>query len=153
MLGTLKIRLLPSRLLAAILVLAHAAAIAVVLIVELPQWIMVVAIALLIAQCAVVVRRQAFLTGANAATAIEITSDHRLNVETRSEGWCEYAVLGSSYVTPYLTVLNLRKSGTRVARHVLLLPDSLNADDFRKLRVWLRWKEDSANSSGRAANP
>ena len=149
----LRIRLTPSRLLAAVLVLAHAAAIAAVLMVELPQWLKVVAIALLIAQCAVVVRRQAFLTGANAATAIEITSDHRLNVETRSAGWCEHEVLGSTYVTPYLTVLNLRRSSTRVARHVLLLPDSLNADDFRKLRVWLRWKEDTANSSRRAANP
>ena len=149
----LRIRLTPSRLLAAVLILAHAAAIVVVVMVELPQWLKVVAIALLIAQCAVVVRRQALLRGANAATAIEITSDHRINVESRSAGWCEYEVLGSSYVAPYLTVLNLRQSGTRVAKHVLLLPDSLNTDDFRKLRVWLRWKEDSANSSGRAANP
>jgi toxin CptA len=149
----LRIRLTPSRLLAAMLILAHTAAIALVLMVELPQWLKVVAMVLLIAQCAVAVRRQAFLTGADAATAIEITSDHRINVETRAAGWCEYEVLGSTYVTPYLTVLNLRQSGTRSARHVLLLPDSLNADDFRKLRVWLRWKEDSANSSRRAANP
>ncbi|MEO8442027.1 MAG: protein YgfX [Betaproteobacteria bacterium] len=149
----LKIPLKPSRLLAAIVLLAHAAAIAVVLIVELPQWLKVVAIALLFAQCVAVVRRQAFLMGATAATAIEITSDHRINVETRAAGWCEYEVLGSTYVTPYLTVLNLRQSDTRVARHVLLLPDSLNADDFRKLRVWLRWKEDSANASKRAENP
>ena len=149
----LRIRLTPSRLLAAVLTLAHAAAITVVLVVELPQWLKVVAIVLLIAQCALIVRRQAFLSGADAATGIEITSDHRINVETRSAGWCEYDVLGSTYVTPYLTVLNLRQAGARAAMHVLLLPDSLNADDFRKLRVWLRWKDDNANPARRAANP
>jgi|SRR5258705_5285270 toxin CptA len=148
----LRISLRPSRLLAAILLLAHAAAITAVLMVELPRWLKVVAIALLVAQCVVVVRRQAFLMGADAATAIEVTSDHRMNVETRSSGWCEYDVLGSTYVTSYLTVLNLRRPGNRMAKHVTLLRDSLNADDFRKLRVWLRWKEGSAKSSRRAAN-
>jgi toxin CptA len=54
--------------------------------------------------------------------------------------------LGTTYVTPYLTVLNLRGHGERGARHVTLLPDSLHAEDFRKLRVWLRWKEDRANA-------
>jgi toxin CptA len=132
--------------------LAYGAAITAVLMVELPQWFKVVAITVLIAQCVVVVRRRAFLLGADAATAIEVTSDHRMSVETRSSGWCEYDVLGSTYVTPYLTVLNLRRPGNRMAKHVALLPDSLNADDFRKLRVWLRWKEDSAKSSRRAAN-
>ena len=148
----LRISLRPSRLILSILLLAHGAAITTVLMVELPRWLQVIAIALLFAQCLVVVRRQAFLMGAEAATAIEVTSDHRLNVETRSSGWCEYDVLGSTYVTPYLTVLNLRRPGNRMAKHVPLLPDSLNADDFRKLRVWLRWKEDSAKSSRRAAN-
>ena len=148
----LRIGLRPSRLLAAILLLAYGAAITAVLMVDLPQWFKVVAIAVLFAQCVVVVRRRAFLLGADAATAIEVTSDHRMSVETRSSGWCEYDVLGSTYVTPYLTVLNLRRPGNRMAKHVALLPDSLNADDFRKLRVWLRWKEDSAKSSRRAAN-
>jgi toxin CptA len=149
----LRVRLRPSGLLVAVLTVAHAAAITIVLMVDLTLWLQAIAVALLIAQCVLVVRRQALLAGAGAVIAIEVTSDHRFNAETRAAGWCEYDVLGSTYVTPYLTVLNLRQPGKRGARYVTLLPDSLNAEDFRKLRVWLRWKEDSAKSSRRAANP
>ena len=146
----LKISVGPSHLLAAILSVAHAVAIALVLSVDLPLWIKLVATALLSVQATIVVRRQALLRGRGAATAIEITSDHKLNLETRAGGWREYAVLGSTYVTPCLTILNLREPGNRLARRIVLLPDSLHAEDFRKLRVWLRWKVDNAGSEGAA---
>ena len=82
----------------------------------------------------------------DSALALEVSSDHQFSMQTRASGWSEYDVLGTTYVTPYLTVLNLRGHGERGARHVTLLPDSLHAEDFRKLRVWLRWKEDRANA-------
>lgn len=142
----LKITLRPSWLLAGILTLAHAAAIAVVLLVGIPLWIKIIATAVLIAQWLIVVRQRALLRGPNVALAIEITSDHEINLRTRASGWREYDVLGYTYVTPYLTILNLRQSGDRTTSHVALLPDSLEAEDFRKLRVWLRWKQDRAKS-------
>ncbi len=142
----LRISLRPSRLLAVLLTLAHAAAISIVLIVNLPHWLKAVASVVLIVQWVLAVRRQALLQGAGAVTALEVTSDHRVNIETRSAGWCEYDVLGSTYVTSYLTILNLRQSGNRAAKHVPLLRDSLNSEDFRQLRIWLRWKQDSVRS-------
>lgn len=48
-------------------------------------------------------------------------------------------VLPDSFVAHYLTVLNLRTSGTRRQRNLLILPDSCNSTLFRRLRVWLRW--------------
>jgi hypothetical protein len=36
--------------------------------------------------------------------------------------------------------LNLNANGERLARHVVILPDAINSEDFRKLRVLLRWK-------------
>ncbi len=60
--------------------------------------------------------------------------------------WGECEVLGSTYVMPFLTILNLRDGDSGALRRVTLLPDSLEADDFRQLRVWLRWKKDSAQS-------
>ncbi len=146
----LRISVGPSHLLAAIMVVAHAAAIALVLSVDLPLWMILGATALLCVQATIVVWRQALLRGQGAATAIEITSDHKLNLETRAGGWREYDVLGSTYVTPCLTILNLREPGNRRTRRIALLPDSLHAEDFRKLRVWLRWKEDNAESEGAA---
>jgi toxin CptA len=67
-------------------------------------------------------------------------------------------ILGSSFVAPYLTVLELRplepsagSSGTGIRewwrkrwkhrpRSVVILPDAIDAEAFRQLRVLLRWK-------------
>jgi toxin CptA len=147
----LRISLKPSRLLAAILTLAHAGAIAIVLMVDIPLVASLIAIALLLLN-SMLVGRRSLMRDADAPAAIEITSDHKLNMQTASSGWCEYDVLGCTYVTTYLTIINLRQAGSRFARHVTLLPDSLHAEDFRKLRVWLRWKEDSLKLARRVGN-
>jgi toxin CptA len=47
--------------------------------------------------------------------------------------------LRDSLVTPYLTVLNVLPQGARFSRSVVILPDSLDAESFRQLRVWLKW--------------
>jgi toxin CptA len=52
----------------------------------------------------------------------------------------EASLLGTSFVSPYLAVLNLKPGNSRLARHIVLLPDSLEKEEFRQLRVLLRWK-------------
>lgn len=49
-------------------------------------------------------------------------------------------VLADSLVTPFITVLNMLPQGAYLARSVIILPDSLDAESFRQLRVWLRWR-------------
>ena len=112
------------------------------MIVDLPLWAKIIAAALLLVHLVVTVKRQALLLGAGAAVAVEISSDNKLSVQIRTGGWDEYEVLGSTYAMPYLTVLNLRQRDSRAIKRITLLPDSLHADDFRKLRAWLRWKDD-----------
>jgi toxin CptA len=58
----------------------------------------------------------------------------------------ECEVLGGTYVMPYLTVLSLRRLGSGASMRLALCPDSLQAEEFRQLRVWLRWKKGSAKS-------
>lgn len=141
----LKISLRPSRLLAGILTLAHGAAIAIVMSVNLPLWAKIIAATILLVHLLVVARRQALLLAADSAVAVEVSSDNRISVQARSGAWNEYEVLGSTYAMPYLTVLNLRQHDGRARKRITLLADSLHADDFRKLRVWLHWKgEDGA---------
>ena len=142
----LKISLRPSWLLAALLALAHSAAIASVLLTGIPPWVQVVAAAGLTLNLIVCIWRQALMRGANSAVAIEIRSDNTLAVQARHGAWREYAVLGNTYVSPYLTVLNLQQADAKVIKRIALLPDSLDAEDFRKLRVWLRWKEARATT-------
>jgi toxin CptA len=72
--------------------------------------------------------------------ALRISSDNAFSVQTRRGEWRECEVLGSTYVTAFLTVLNFRVSGARRVRSVVLMSDSMAADDFRRLRVWLRWR-------------
>lgn len=140
------INLRGSWLLAVILALAHGAAIAIVLLVSIPLWVQLFAAAILAVHLVVVVRRQALLLTPHSAVAIQISSDNKLSVQTRHGEWSEYAVLGNTYVAPYLTVLNLRHIDSRASRRVTILPDSLDAEDFRKLRVWLRWNEGRGTS-------
>jgi toxin CptA len=54
---------------------------------------------------------------------------------------------GDSFVTDWLTILVLAQEGRRRARHVVITPDNVDAGDFRRLRVWLRW------AGHRAAKP
>lgn len=42
-------------------------------------------------------------------------------------------------VTPWLCVLRLRLLESNKVLNLTLLPDSLNAADYRQLRLWLRW--------------
>ena len=140
------ISLRASWLLAAILALGHGAAIAIVLLVSLPPWAKLIAAAALIVHLLIVARRQALLLTPDSAVAIEIGSDNILSVKARRGEWSEYAVLGDTYVTSYLTVMNLQQADTRAVKRVAILPDSVDAEDFRKLRVWLRWNEGRGTS-------
>jgi len=42
------------------------------------------------------------------------------------------------FVSPWLTTIRWRPSGTRFDRTILVLPDMLAEESFRELRVWLR---------------
>jgi len=62
-----------------------------------------------------------------------------LQVTERGGRSHQVTVLSSSFVAPYLTVLNLQEieSGRRFS--AVLLADNTQSESFRQLRVWLRW--------------
>ena len=69
-------------------------------------------------------------------TGLELDADNCFRL-CRAEAW-QTAQLLDAFVTPLLTVIRLRleNGGTGV---VTLLPDSLAEDDFRRLRIRLKW--------------
>jgi toxin CptA len=140
----LNIELRPSRVMAGILTLVHGAAIAAVIAVSPPLAAAIGGSAILLVHWAYSVRRHALLLPPGATVALEFSSAHQLSVKSRAGTWCECEVLGSTYVMPFMTVLNLRRKDDGGFSHLVLLPDSLHTEDFRKLRAWLRWKEDGA---------
>ena len=138
----MKITLQPSRILTAILVLAHGAAIAMVALAGMPLWLELIAIAALAASLVFELRQTALLRAPDAVITLEIASDDKFSIQTRRGEWIECELLGSTYVASFLTILNLKALDGGRSKHAVILPDSLDEEDFRKLRVWLRWKRD-----------
>ena len=129
----------PSRLLATVLVLAHAAAVATVFPLQIPlEWkaALLVAIATSLVRS---LRRDALLRSPHAIVELEVSNRERASMRTRSGEWRSARILGTSCVTSVLTTLNLRVEGFRTTRHVLLVGDNVDPEDFRKIRVLLRW--------------
>lgn len=84
--------------------------------------------------------RDAALHSAHAIIALEIKDDGAISFQTRSGAWVDCTLLGSSYVSPRLTILHLRPGRRKGTRRVIIVPDNMDSRDFRRLRMWLRWK-------------
>ena len=54
-------------------------------------------------------------------------------------GWHTTPEVSGGTLVPWLTVIGLKEDGRRL-QPLLLLPDSLESDKLRELRVWLRWR-------------
>jgi toxin CptA len=136
----LTIRLGVSWALATLLLVAHGAVMALMLMVEIPWWLKGIAVAALAANLTLQIRQSVLLLTDDSAIALEVSGDNAFIVQTRRGKRVEYDVLGSTFVSARVTVLNLRAVDNGRGRNVVIFADAVNADDFRKLRVWLRWK-------------
>jgi len=136
----LRVGLRPSRWLTAILAVAHGNAATMVALVPIALWLQIACISALALSLVICVRRIALLRDPDSVAALEISTDNVLTVQTQSGGRVECVVLPSTYVAAYLSVLNLREIDRGSVRHVIVVRDSADADDFRNLRTWLRWK-------------
>ncbi len=81
----------------------------------------------------------AALHAADAIVSLEIGEQGGIAFLTRGGAWHDCEPLGSSFVSRHLTIVNLRPSGQRRTRYAILMPDNVDARDFRHLRMWLRW--------------
>ncbi len=136
----LNVRLKPSWYLALWLCVAHAIAIGMVLALPLPIGLKLVTTLVICISLVFYFMRNARLAAPNSIIALEVKEDCTCAIETRSGKRLDCILLPTSYVSVSLTILNLKADGEMLARHVVILPDSLNPEDFRKLRVLLRWK-------------
>ena len=117
---------------------AHSAAVFLLLWLPLPWWLIAVASAAVIASAASSINRQALRRGKHAVRALEFSDRETLRARIGDNQWHGGRLLGSSTVGAGLAVLNLRLDG-KGTTHVVITGDSVDGDDFRRLRVWLRW--------------
>jgi len=126
-------------MLAAVLVIGHAAAIAVAA-AALPNSVWTLGLhGAIVLNGAWATWRHALLRHPGSVIALELRGEPGCNLRLQSGAWLECEILPSSYVTPQLIVLNLARDGSRFRRHVVIFPDSIAPDVHRRLRVRLRW--------------
>ena len=85
-------------------------------------------------------KRDGLLALPNSIIALHVHSDCQCEVKIKQGEWIEAELLGTSFVAPYLTVLNFKVPGKRLAWHSVIFPDAVDREDFRQLRVLLKWK-------------
>ena len=134
-----RVQITPSAWLAIALCAAHFAAAGTVWWVPMPVWVKTLLIIAITASLIFHLARNAALHAPDAIVALEIKEQGGISFQTRRGEWLACELLGSSFVSRHLTIVNLRPQGQRLARHVILVPDNVDARDFRRLRMWLRW--------------
>lgn len=90
-------------------------------------------------------RRDGLLAAPKSIIHIRFDHNGKCAYQTRDGTGFEATLLGSTLSTPWLSVLNLKPDGRWLARHVVIFPDSADAETLRKLRVLLRWKHPDSN--------
>ncbi|MDZ4253818.1 MAG: protein YgfX [Sulfuritalea sp.] len=116
--------------------LAHLAAAAAVLASHVPSWLAALLLLLLGASLA---RLRRLLPVA----ALMLGGDGRLQTVDADGTASEATVHPHTLVLSFLIVLLYRQHGR--LRALTLPGDSLSAEDFRQLRLWLRWRSTAAN--------
>lgn len=130
----LTLELQPSYRLALLLAVAHLCAVAAAWLLSIPWWIKLALLAVILASAGHQLLR---LTGQSRIRRLILKDEGYLEFLREDGTSGEARVHPQTTVTPLLVVLLLRQAGRIEA--LALLPDALDAEDFRLLRLWLRW--------------
>lgn len=135
----LEIALRPSRLLTGWLVVGHALAIGCVVIAPMDVAAQVPAILALIASAAWQTLAHGLRRFPGSVVGLHWDADGGVTVRLRDGRELPARIQADSFVSPYLTVVRL-KANEMLSRAVIVLPDTLDPNTFRRLRVWLKWR-------------
>lgn len=130
----------PSRQLAILLFVVHLGSFGLLWPLTVPFWIKAMIAGLLAASLIYYLRQDALLTSGTAVTAFTLTDAQKCIMTTRSGAIIKGNLLANTFVSPYLTVILIQPQEKWLSRSIVILPDSLDTDTFRRLRVWLRWR-------------
>ena len=128
---------LPSRRLAVTLVLAYSVAMFALLPLSLPASALIPLYLLLLFSLWLHLRQVAWLSSPSSVVKLKLEGEV-LELTLRNNQQRSEQLLPSSFVSPFLTILNLRRD-SYWSRSVIILPDSMDREAFRHLRVGLKW--------------
>lgn len=121
-----------------VLIAAHCIAFTILIPLALPLWAKILLTLLVLVSMLYHLWHDAWLLALSSNKTLLLDGDRVLLV-ARNGNQITARILADSLVTPFITVLNVLPQGSYLARRIIILPDSLDAESFRQLRVWLRW--------------
>ena len=145
----LRFKIFPSRILLTVVSLIHLGAIAFLLSASLPLWVILVGSLMITLSLLIGWSRAGWITGRMSLETIwpnftEAVWDDANQWQLIDEHQQSYPaqLVPSSYVSARLVVINLRvENSAWFCRHraIVLLPDNIDRENFRRLRIRLRW--------------
>lgn len=135
----IQLDLAPSANLVWMIALASLTACLVLLFLPLAAVLKALSVALIVAIAVYYIRQHGALTLPRSIVRLTLNPETGLLVMEKSGMSYQVTVLPSSFVAPYLTVLNLQATETGRRFSLILLTDNTEPEGFRQLRVWLRW--------------
>ena len=138
--ATLTVQPGASRSLAGVLVAAHLAAVAVVWLILSKWWLLWPLTMVIVVSLADVLAVHALRTARRAVIRVDLGDDAAVSVHFRDMLPATGRLLGSSFVSFRLVVLRVALANRHFPLSIVIEVSSLPPEDFRRLRVWLRWR-------------
>jgi len=142
---SIKFNFKPSYYLLAILSLATLLSLVVIICMPLSTGFKALLIVLVLSSTTFYIARDALGLLLGSWVALEIDAQDQFLLITRNGVRYQVIVLPESLVASYLIVLQLKLKKQFWRKSLVLLPDSANPDDLRRLRVWLKWASHKSN--------
>jgi len=143
----LKFNFKPSYCLLSILCIASALSMLVIATMPLFFWLQGLLVAMVVFSSGFYIARDALRLFPWSWVALEIDNQQRFQLTAKSGVQYTTTVLPESLVASYLIVLQLKVERKILRRSLILLPDSADSEDLRRLRVWLKWASHKNNEA------
>lgn len=137
------INLQPSYSLAAILIVSHCGAIILIWLLAVTTAIKILVTIAITYSCVYYLRQDALLLNNDAVIAFDLFEKMQCKITTHSKKSIRCLIAPNSFVTPMLTVLIFKLEKPLSLSpfcSVVILSDRIETNEFRRLRIWLRWK-------------
>lgn len=153
----------PSLLLSALITMVSIGACCILILLTWTWQVKLLSVSVIIISASYAVCRYGLLLLPWSCIALHINSKNELQLIRKDGKLLEVTAQANSVVTPYLTVLNcllVNQDQVSVAiflkqlfafnithYSLVILPDALDAEKYRQLRVWMRWGYTQLNDS------
>jgi len=127
-----------SRLLTLIICIGHGVAVAALEMIPMQTFALILLFAVLVWSVIYFLLRDALLVLPVSWIGLRLEDEHLILFNRRGDALMG-RLLRSSVVTPNLVILNIAIPNYRWAQNVVLMPDSMDDESFRQLRVALKW--------------